>query len=118
MCEAHRRLIRRLFQEIINEGNLAVIGNVYASNVVDHNAFRGQTIGTAGVRRAIAELHTVLLDLHVTVEELKAEADTVTTCEIWQGTHVATHIVIKGTVTHIFHIHDDKIVEEWGAVRK
>jgi predicted ester cyclase len=115
MCEANRHLIRRLFQEIINEGNLAVIDDIYASNVVDRNAVRGQRVGFTGIRHTIAELRAALPDLHVTVEELKVNADTVVTHERWQGTHRVTGRQATGTVTHIFRIHDNKIVEEWSG---
>jgi hypothetical protein len=115
MCEAHRRLIYRFFEEVVNQGNIAAIEAIYASSFVDRNAFRGQTQGPVGVQRAIAELRAALPDLHVTIIELKAEEGTVTTRELWWGTSVATGIVLTGEVTHIFCIDDDKIVEEWSG---
>jgi ketosteroid isomerase-like protein len=115
MCEAHQRLVRRLFEEVVNQGNLAFIDALYATNFVDRNAVRGQMLGPAGVRRAIAELRSVLPDLHVTVEELRAEAGIVIARESWRGTHMATGKEVTGTVTHIFRIHDGQIVEEWSG---
>ena len=113
--QANQVLIRRIFEEVVNQGNLAVIDAVYAPNFVDRNAFRGQMLGPAGVRRAIAELRAAFPDLHVTVEDLRVEADTVITRENWQGTHVTNGKQVMGTVTHIFHIHDGQIVEEWSG---
>jgi ketosteroid isomerase-like protein len=115
MSAANQALVRRVFEEVVNQGNLAAIDVLYAANFVDRNAFRGQTPGRAGVWHAIAELRAALPDLHVIVEDLRMDNDTVITHETWRGTHAATGKQVIGTVAHIFRIEDGKIAEEWSG---
>jgi steroid delta-isomerase-like uncharacterized protein len=115
MSAANQLLVLRVFEEVVNQGDLAAIDALYATDFVDRNAFRGQTRGREGVRRAMAELRAALPDLHVTVETLRTEADKVITRELWRGTHAATGKQAMGTVAHIFRIEDGKIVEEWSG---
>lgn len=115
MSAANQTLIRRLFEEVVNGGDMAVMDTLYAPNCADRNAFRGQGPGPAAIRRTLVELRTVLPDLHVVVDELRTEADTVITRETWCGTHAFTGKQVTGTVTHIFRIHDGQIVEEWSG---
>jgi ketosteroid isomerase-like protein len=115
MSAANQALIRRLFEEVINGGDLVVFDALYARNCVDRNAFRGHARGPAAKWHAISEIRAAFPDLHVTIESLRTEADTVITRETWRGTHAFTGKQVTGTVTHIFRIHDGQIVEEWSG---
>ncbi len=115
MSEANRALIRRLFEEVVNQGNLAAIDTLYAPDVVDRNTTHGDLHGRANLRRALVEVRTLLLNVHVVVDDLVTEVDTVITHETWRGTHASTGKQVKGTVTHIFRIQDGQIVEEWSG---
>jgi predicted SnoaL-like aldol condensation-catalyzing enzyme len=115
MCYVHQQLVHRLFDEVMNQGNLALIDLLYVPNVVDRNVLVGQASGRADIYRSLAELHTLLRNLHVVIELMSGEAGMVVTHERWSGVHSSAGKQVTGTVSHIFHIHDGRIVEEWSG---
>lgn len=115
MPATNQAIIRRLFEEGINGGNLAVIAGCYAPDCVDRNAFRGQEGGAEAMQRALAELRTLVSGLHVTIDELRTEGETVVTRETWRATSILTGKPVMATVNHRFRLHDGLIAEEWSG---
>lgn len=115
MSEANRALVCRLFEEVVNQGNLALVDSLYAPDVVDRNSTHGDLHGFANLRRALVEVRTLLHNVHVMVDSLRTEVDIVMTRETWRGTYAASGKQVQGTVTHIFRIHEGQIVEEWSG---
>jgi predicted ester cyclase len=110
--EENKEIIRRVFEEVVNQGNLVLIDALFAANFVDRSAFPGQTPGPAGIKEAVRGLRAMFPDLEVTIEDLIAEDNRVASRETWQGTHTSGRAVL-GTVIHIFHFSDGRIAEEW-----
>lgn len=77
------------------------------------NALRGHSCGRAGIRRALVELLTVLLDLHVLADQLRHELPPCSRMhETLSGTASVTGAPVTETAAHIFRIHGGQIVEE------
>ncbi len=109
----NKEIILKLFQEVINQRNVSYFDQVYVPNAIDHNAWAGQAPGIAGIKEAVKGFLETFSDLNVTVEDVIAEGDKVTTRETWQGTQKSTEKKDSGTVIHIFWIKDGKVTEEW-----
>ncbi len=121
--EANKRLVRRQFEELINNKNLTVIDADMADDFIDLEAPPGLAPGLEGVRQYISGLHQNCPDLYVTIEDIIAEGDRVVVRNTWQGTHVGSlfgipptgkSFVLKGIV--IFRIRDDRICERWATL--
>lgn len=76
----------RIFEEVFNQGNLAVVDDVFAPEYVTHIARNGAPNGPQGVKWWIAMLRTAFPDLHCLLED-----------EIRVGDRIATHWVMHGT---------------------
>ena len=46
----NKAVIRRLFDDVLNAGNLKLVDGLIATSYVEHNPAPGQTAGAAGVR--------------------------------------------------------------------
>jgi steroid delta-isomerase-like uncharacterized protein len=121
--EANKRLVRRQFEELINNKNLTVIDSDMAADFIDHEAAPGLPPGLEGVRQHIGGLHQMCPDLHVTIEDIIAEGDRVAVRNTWRGTHTGPlfgipptgkRFVLKGIV--VWRIQDDRICERWATL--
>jgi predicted ester cyclase len=73
--EENKALIQRLFEEVFNKGNLAVVDELWIAGREE-----------AG-KRATLSLRTAFPDYHRTIEQQIAEGDTVVTRWTARGTH-------------------------------
>ncbi len=79
-------LIRRIFEEAFNQGNLAVVDELLSPDHFAHTAFGGAPNGPGGLKWLIAMFHSAFPDLQCTIED-----------EIREGNKLAAHWTIRGT---------------------
>ncbi len=90
MSDQNKAVARRLFEEILTEGNLDAIEEVFAADYHDHDpANEEDTRGHDGVRREISGYRAAFPDLQVTVEDQLADGDLTATRWTTRGTHRA-----------------------------
>jgi steroid delta-isomerase-like uncharacterized protein len=83
--EENKAIVRRVIDEMVNKGNLEVADEVLASDYIYH--FPTHEInGPEGLKEFISMMRTAFPDLHVTIEDLIAEGDTVGARFIMRGT--------------------------------
>jgi predicted ester cyclase len=84
--EKNKTAVRRVVEEAINKGNLAVLDEVMASNYVYH--FPGMEVkGPDGFKQFITMMRAAFPDFHITVDTLVAEGDMVAVRLIITGTN-------------------------------
>ena len=122
MSERNKAQVRRVIEEIYNRGELAVVDELAASDLVIH-ASSQDIRGRDGAKQYVAALRAGFPDLHLTVEDQVAEGDMVVTRWTARGTHTgafqgipATGSAIRVTETDIDRIIDGKTVECWAHV--
>jgi steroid delta-isomerase-like uncharacterized protein len=119
--EQNKTIVRRYFEELWNENNLAVIDEILASEVVGHAA--GQTFrGTDAFRQRSKGLRSIYSDVTFTMEDQIADGDKVVILWTFRGKHVGDYMGAKPTgkqVTatgmNLFRLADGKIAEVWVA---
>lgn len=122
MSERNKAQVRRVIEEIYNRGDLAVVDELAASDLVIH-ASSQDIRGRDGAKQYVAALRAGFPDLHLTVEDQVAEGDMVVTRWTARGTHTgafqgipATGKAIRVAGTDIDRIIDGKTVECWAHV--
>jgi steroid delta-isomerase-like uncharacterized protein len=95
--EENKACQRRLVEEIINQGNMAVAPEVVAEDFVERDPFPGQEQGRQGLIDIIAMMRTAFPDLEWTIEEQVAEGDTLASYNVWRGTHQGVFLGIPPT---------------------
>ena len=117
--EANKAIIRRLIEEVLNQGRLDVINVLFAADFVDRSTAE-QTPGPEGVKQFVSAVRVGFPDLLVSIDDLLAEGDKVVIRTTWQGTHQGIYAGreptgkrVRRTMIQIFRLADGKLVEEW-----
>lgn len=95
--EENKARQRRLIEEVINRGNMAVAEALIAEDHVGLDSAPGQEQGREGLKSNLARMRTAFPDLEWTIEEQVAEGDTVACYFIWRGTHQGAFIGVPPT---------------------
>lgn len=109
--EKNKAIIRRVIEEIVNQGNLSAIDDLFASAFVDRSTL-DQPPGPEGVKGFVSLMRARLPDLHIDIDDLIAEGNKVVVRTTWRGTPQGQSQV-RRTMIQIFRLADGKVVEEW-----
>ncbi len=87
--EENKAQYRRTFEEVFNQGNLALVDELVAPDFLDHEVPPGMNNrGPDSTRQLVTMLRTAFPNLHFTIEDLVAEGDTVAGRVTMSGTHL------------------------------
>lgn len=115
---------RRFVDEAWVQGDLAVIDDLVAPEIVHHVAGPGPGPGTKGVKDFVTGLRSVFADMHVTYENEIVEGDKAVRHITVQGTHAGEFLGVAPTqrrvtfeVIDIIRFDDHGwMVEHWSVV--
>ncbi len=117
--EENKAKIRRVYEETINTGNMAVVDELYSP---DHELYASpDTIhGPEGFKQFIMMYRSAFPDLHFIIDDLLAEGDKVVSRYTAHGTHrgslqgiAPTGKQVTVTGITINRIANGKVVESW-----
>jgi len=116
-------VIRRLFDEVLNDKNLDVLDDLIPENYVDHNPLPDTPPSAEGVKLKIQGMRSAFPDLHFFLEQLVCENDFVAARYHWSGTQKgafgnipATRKKVSVNGMDFYRIEDGKIVEHWHTI--
>jgi steroid delta-isomerase-like uncharacterized protein len=122
MSERNKQHIRRAVEEIYNRGNLSVVDELAASDLLIHTS-SNEIRGRDGAKQYVSVLRSAFPDIHFTIDDQIAEGDMVVTRWTARGTHKgefqgipATGKAIRITGSDIDRIVNDKTVECWAQL--
>lgn len=129
MSEANKVLVRRHFEEIFNRKNLEVCDEMMAEDYVEHAAAPfsesapGRVNGPEAMRQTADWLLAQFPDLHMTIEAMVAEGDTVAVRVVSEGTSLGllngvvppTGKRFKASQSHWYRVEDGKLAEHWAT---
>ena len=120
--EENKTVVRRLFEEIYNGGNLELADELLDANYVGHNPIPGQPPRVEGFKWAMMRLREAFPDFHVTIEDLIADEYKVVARLMARGTQRGSFMGLSVTNKsatwvgiRIFRLVNGKIVEHWGV---
>ena len=120
MSVENKTILRRFFEEIFNDQNLAVADEIVAVNYINHNAAPGETPGREGLKQYVAYLHSANDGIRFVIEDQVAEDEKVVTRWTATGTHTgefagipATGKAFSLTAINIHRVVDGQIQEGW-----
>jgi predicted ester cyclase len=126
--EENKAIIRRYFQEVLNEGKIEVVDELVTTKLASHQPpFRATLYGREVLKQLIGYNLIVFPDRRVDIEDIVAEEDKVAVRGTFRGTYhgaplgddssckiadgVMPVVCISGMA--IFRIEDKKIAEFW-----
>jgi steroid delta-isomerase-like uncharacterized protein len=87
MPEDNKTIVRRVFTEIINRGNLALADTLVAPSYVYHGPGGLELRGPEGFKQLVTMYRTAFPDLNLTIDDILTEGDKVVTRWTGRGTH-------------------------------
>jgi steroid delta-isomerase-like uncharacterized protein len=119
----NQTVITRLFDEVLNQGNLDLLDELIGANYLEHDPVPGQLAGAAGIKAKLVALRQAFPDIHFNLEELVSEGAAVAARYGWEGTHMAEFMGIQPTGKTVrvrgmdfYRLQNAKIVEHWDCI--
>src|SRR5258708_12611039 len=120
MALSHEAIYRRLIEEGVNQGKLAVVDELVSPDCREQQ--RGCRDGVEGTKGTINYLRSAFPDFKITIDEVVVSGDKVWARQKGGGTnlggfagHPPTGIKAFTAVIDLVRIEDGKIVEHWGV---
>jgi predicted ester cyclase len=113
---------RRLMDEVLTKGNVALLDEILAPDFVEHQQFPPDVPPGAGaVKWFVENFRPAFPDLTITIDQVVASGDLVAVRSTWRGTHKGEWMGMKPTGKaiefesfDIMRFKDGKAVEHWG----
>ena len=123
MSEANKELVRRHFEEIWNNKDLAAADELMAQDYLEHaiapfgQAEPGKVDGPSALRQTAQWLLAQFPDLHMTIEAIVAEGDTVAVRVLSEGTNLVppTGKRFAARQSHWFRVEGGRLAEHWAT---
>ena len=114
--------VQQKFGSAVNSGQLELLRDVIAADVVDHDPAPDQGAGPEGYIRMFASLRTSFPDLAVSVDQIVTDEDKIAIAYTITGTQkgeflgvAPTGRKIRARGVQIARFQDGKMVERWGS---
>lgn len=109
MLETNKHILQRHFDEVLNQGKLGVIDEIYADNYVLDAPVQtegsvqshGETYGRDGLKRRVTLFRTAFPNIHFSVDNILAEGSQVAVQYTFSGTHTGQFGELSPTGQHI-----------------
>jgi len=129
MSEANKDLVRRHFEEIFNQRNLAACEEIMAGDFLEHavapfgQSAPGKVNGPQAMRATVEWLLAQFPDIHMTIEAMISEGDMVAVRVLSEGTNLgALNGVVPPTgkrfaarQSHWYRVENGKLAEHWAT---
>lgn len=94
--EENKALSKRIFEEIFNKRNLALVDELFDTNFIAHGS-PDPARGIESVKQNTTNVVTAFPDIHYTIDDMVAEGDKVAIRFTQQGTHQGDFMGIAAT---------------------
>ena len=118
--EQNKTIVSRLYDEVLNQENKAVIDEIFDENVTIYDPFTGATKGPDSFRQLLGMFDTAFPGHRVSVQQVVAEGDYVTVLHTHHATHTGPFMGMPGTGKQVnveglelFHLENGRITEFW-----
>ena len=109
MQDTNKLILRRHFDEVLNQGKLDVVDEIYTYTYVldapvqteGSVASHGETHGRDGLKRRVILFRTAFPDIHFAVDNMITEGDQVAVQYTFTGTHTGKFGELEPTGKHI-----------------
>jgi steroid delta-isomerase-like uncharacterized protein len=109
MSDTNKAILERHFNEVLNQGHLDVIDEIYADGYVLDAPVQtegsvqahGETHGRDGLKKRVTLFRTAFPDIHFSMDDVIAEGDQVVVQYTFAGTHTGQFGELQPTGKHI-----------------
>ena len=119
MSAENKAIIRKIFEEGMNNQNLSVIEQYVSPQYVNHG-IPGHQPGIDGFKEIVKQFSDAFPDMKITQEEVTGEGDIVAARGSWTGTNKGSFMGMPATGKHVkvqymdfWKLKDGKCIENW-----
>ena len=120
--ELNKKVASQLIEEIMNQGNLSLAGDLIAPDFIEHEELPlGMPHGSEGFALMLTMMRSAFPDFKAKMEDMIAEDDKVVIRMTWTGTQQGEFMGLPPSgksfsmgVIDIFRMAEGRIVEHWG----
>jgi predicted ester cyclase len=112
-------LLRRMFEEVVNQGRLDVIDELVTEDFLDHGPF-GDIAGRDGFSEMIAVWRAAVPDVHCEIDHVVSDGELVGWLVHTTGTHTGDELGFPATYrrfstvsANLCRLRDGRAVEHW-----
>jgi steroid delta-isomerase-like uncharacterized protein len=117
------KVFQRVVDELISNGNLAAVDELFAPDFIEHELLPGVPPGREGAKQLFSALHTAFPDIRAEIEQVVAQDDKVVFHMTWRATQTGSFMGIPPTgkqvafkVFDMVRVADGKVAEHWGLL--
>ncbi len=114
--EEMKAKVRSHFEDFVNNRKPEVIRNNMTANFYDHDGPGGEPTDASGDEQMMRQMHSLMPDLHLTIEDLIAEGDKVACKNHWRWTDPKSGKKMGFHGFVLWRFEGDKIAERWATV--
>lgn len=122
-ADENKVLVRRWVEEGYGQGELDLVEELFAADLLNRTPLPGQPADRAGVEQAVMMLRGAFAGLRVTIEDIVAEGDRVVVRDQTRARHTGVFAGVPPTGAEvtvsriaIYRVADGKIAEHWAVV--
>lgn len=123
-AEQNKAVVRRLIDEVFNQGNVDAVDDLLAPNFIEHEELPpGVPAGSEGVKQLARMLRSGFPDFRAAIEDVIAEDDRIVVRMTWTGTQTGEFMGIPPSgkpvsfgVIDVLRMADGKCTEHWGVM--
>lgn len=121
MSEENKAIVRRFYEEVWNNGNLAAVDEIFSRDLVAHDpAAPGGSHDREAAKQWFAMVRAAFPDIQFTIEDMIAEGDKVATRTLASATHRGEFMGVPPTNKQatapelgVWRISAGKVEESW-----
>jgi steroid delta-isomerase-like uncharacterized protein len=119
--EDNKAIVRRFYEEVLNEKRLDRADELVAQDYLDHDAVPGQGPGLEGAKQQRWAMYFAAIpDLHATIDDMVAEGDKVVVRYTAEGTQLGqlpgippTGKRFRTSGISVYRLAEGKLAEQW-----
>ena len=122
MSEQNKALMRRFYDEVVNQGKVELVDELVSSDFRENEAIPGLAGGREGVKQLFTMFRNAFPDLRIDAQDVIAEGDKVVARVIMSGTHRGEYMGMAPTgktfnisAIDIVRFANGKVAEHWGT---
>jgi predicted SnoaL-like aldol condensation-catalyzing enzyme len=122
MCEENKLIVRRVLEELFENGNFDALEGLVHPAFVNHEAPPENPQGHEGLIETITWLHGLWGPMHADVQDEICEGDKVVARVVMHGRHLGEFLGRQPTgkefavkQIHVYRLEDGKVIEHWSV---
>jgi steroid delta-isomerase-like uncharacterized protein len=122
LAESNVKIVNQLVEGVFNQHNADKLGDFFAKNGKWHGGILGTVEGVENMIGLFRGVFAAIPDLHLTVQEVVSQGDTVVVRVVVEGTHKGNLLGVPASGKHLrwdgvdlYKLANGKVTDDWAG---